>query len=135
MLSVTGDTSLHLSMTVTFLQSPHNNYVALNVSLTENNRLMTDVCSAIYSFIGSNGVYLDCNEQYVLYVIMTVTSDVSYRFIVIALYVVILTVVLVDILSSSEHMYNLISGGGLIAFLMIFFVFSHDPSKVHIRQL
>ncbi|KAI0243279.1 Solute carrier family 28 member 3 [Lamellibrachia satsuma] len=66
---------------------------------------------------------------------INVDSDKLSWFIVIALYVVVLTVVLVDILSSSEHMYNLISGGGLIAFLMIFFVFSHDPSKVRWRTI
>lgn len=53
----------------------------------------------------------------------------------IVLYVVVLTIVLVDVLSSPEHIYNLVSGGGIIVFLVIFFVFSHDASKVGVDQL
>lgn len=66
---------------------------------------------------------------------LNIDSDKLSWFVVIVLYVIVLTIVLVDVLSSTEHIYNLVSGGGIIAFLIIFFVFSHDASKVRWRTI
>ena len=57
------------------------------------------------------------------------------RLIVSVIYITVVAVVLVDIISSPEHIYNLVSGGGVVAIIVIFFIFSHDASKVRLTQL
>ncbi|KAK2172996.1 hypothetical protein NP493_914g00032 [Ridgeia piscesae] len=77
-----------------------------------------------------NALTTKCMQGY-----LKIDSDKLSWFIVIVVYTIVLTIVLLDVLSSPEHIYNLVSGAGIIAFLVIFFVFSHDASKVRWRTI
>ncbi len=58
-----------------------------------------------------------------------------YRFVVAMIYLAVIAFVIVDVVHINKDPYNLVSGAGIIVYVLLFFIFSHSPAHVSLLSL